>query len=319
MSDKGLGPRILVKLRNLRASSCAVPGGYGRCRWAQAAVLGWLALGVWLSPGPRSAPPSSRDAAVSVAQPDVPASDELAGVWRLEAPGRDGDPVHFYYFHGDGTGLYRYGVIGLTNTHSFDYRIEGPGRLHLTFRKSGRRHDLRYRVESDRDGLHLTLTPDPRGRPGLRYRKEAGGARGAESPWGAPLDDTPRRKGHAGPGPAGHMWIDLQRHATGGQSFGFYQFAPARIDGRGVGWFHRGDFDEWSTEALTYRVREGVLDLHFTVRDEAASTPYRIDAVEGGRVLTLDTDPRDFGAPHRYPDAGPSFGARGTPLPVPAP
>src|SRR5690554_5298743 len=66
-----------------------------------------------------------------------PREDAVQGLWsRWPDRQREGDPLRFYYFHGDGHGLYRYGRIGHTNTHSFDYRLEGDALL-LTFRKSG--------------------------------------------------------------------------------------------------------------------------------------------------------------------------------------
>ena len=114
------------------------------------------------------------------------------------------------------------------------------------------------------------------------------------------------------------MWIDVVRHATGGMAFGFYQFGPARIDGRGVGWFHAGDFDDWTTEAFTYRVRGGEIDFHFTVRDEVAHTPLTLEEGPEGRVVRFERDPRDFWAPHAYVDAGPSFGVAGEGMLLPS-
>ena len=45
------------------------------------------------------------------------------------------------------------------------------------------------------------------------------------------------------------IWIDYRNLATGGAEFHMYQLAATAIDGRGGGWFHRGDFDDWSTES----------------------------------------------------------------------
>ncbi len=228
---------------------------------------------------------------------DVEAVRALAGLWWKQLPGTDGSPVGFYYFHGDGKGLYRYGKVGLNNTHSFDYSVR-DGQLVLEFRKTGVRHAIEYRVESDGDIDWLTLGYDPEEQAhGTRYFRDRPGPIAPHAPLGDELG-TP---------PAGHMWIDLQPYATGGGGFHFYQFRPAGIDGRGVGWFHRGDFDDWSTEAFTYRIAGDVLDVHFTIADQGEMTRF---VVEDGdpRMLRLQTDPRDYWHPHAYVDMGVSFG-----------
>ncbi|MFO0633431.1 MAG: hypothetical protein U0168_11320 [Nannocystaceae bacterium] len=56
--------------------------------------------------------------------PTAVAADPLVGLWSAHDDGGAGTPVAFYYFHGDGHGLYRYGRVGLTNTNSFDYTVE---------------------------------------------------------------------------------------------------------------------------------------------------------------------------------------------------
>jgi hypothetical protein len=222
-------------------------------------------------------------------------TDEVRGLWRAGARGGDLDPVAFYYFHGDGKGLYRYGVGGLSNTHSFDYEL-ASGELRLKFRKTGERASTPYHVESTPEGgARLVLERDPRreGATGVWVREEAAD----------PANAAPR--------PDGRLWIDLRNYATGGSGFALYQLRDAGIDGRGVGWFHRGDFDDWSTEALTFRIRGEVIDLHFTVRNEQRSTTFaRVPGENGGTALRLAQDPRDYGAPHRYEDGGPSFGTR---------
>jgi len=106
------------------------------------------------------------------------------------------------------------------------------------------------------------------------------------------------------------MWIDLRRFATGGQGFVMVQLRPAGIDGRGVGWFHRGDFDEWSTEALTYRIVGGRIELDFSLAGIHEVSAFSVETeADGSRWLTLADDPRDYWRPHRYVDIGPSFGA----------
>ena len=242
------------------------------------------------------------------------AGAELAGVWWRFDAGTTGDPLRFYYFHGDGTGLYRYGRVGASYTHSFDYDVPAAGNVRIRFRKTGVESTVRFQVElgegSARDWL--TLADDPREAESTRYFRlaEPRGPRltalGISRP-PASLDDP-------GPAPAGHMWIDLQPYATGGQGFFFYQFRPAGIDGRGVGWFHRGDFDDWSTESLTYRIIQDPprLELTFDLTGKTDVTSISLTGSGSDRRLTLQSDPRDFGQSHAYSDAGRSFGSRAT-------
>src|SRR5688500_5790122 len=43
---------------------------------------------------------------------EAPKKDALTGIWSRYEPGGLGAPLRFYYFHGDGHGLYRYGKVG---------------------------------------------------------------------------------------------------------------------------------------------------------------------------------------------------------------
>jgi hypothetical protein len=112
------------------------------------------------------------------------------------------------------------------------------------------------------------------------------------------------------------LWIDLRRFATGGVGFSLWQLRAQGIDGRGTGWHHVGDFDDWSTEQLTYRSmptgeQTGVLEVLFSWRKERATTAWSVRRDGDARVLRLAVDPRDFGAAHDYVDAGPSFAGLG--------
>lgn len=293
---------------------------FGRLLVRRGPALGLYATAVVLVPLGLSSPPREpsdlRPAAArasttmpAVAPADAAEQRRLSGIWWRYEPGISGEPVRFYYFHGDGTGLYRYGKVGLTNTHSFDYDVEGD-RLVLDFRKSGEHHEVAFTLEPGRehgdDRDWLELREDPREPGATRYfrRSEAIVEPGAGLGEGAPLGAD------LGPAPAGHMWIDLRRHATGGQAFALYQFRGAGIDGRGTGWFHRGDFDDWSTETLSYRLVGDRIELDFTLAGQAEVSAFvvRTDA-EGRRWLEVAADPRDFWHSHRYLDVGPSFGA----------
>ncbi len=271
------------------------------------AALGTVGTGVLLATLvslPPARPGPTRSTSICTERPSTPeevaqiqtrleATRKLAGVWWLADADRT-QTQRFYYFHGDGKGLFRYGEPGLTNTHSFDYRVDGD-QLMLRFRKSGDHHVVRFAMQAHDDGTTtLQLYDDPRGR-------------GGPTTW---VRESERTVGpHATADDFGRMWIDLTNYATGGQGFALYQLRAPGIDGRGTGWFHRGDFDDWSTEALTYRRTGDTLELTFEVTGQTFSTPYAIEGTGKDRALRLDADPRDYGLHHRYADGGASFGA----------
>jgi hypothetical protein len=335
---------------------------------ATAALLALFVLGGgWLvRRDAREAGNTAARAAVeepSAARAVSPAAlDELTGLWaRWDAP-QDGERTRFWYFHGDGHGLYRYGRVGLVNTHSFDYAIdeEVPGVVRIGYRKTGRAHVLEAVIGTRADGRRtLRLIGDPED-PGAEYVLVAGRVEQTRSELAAVTGRPPRASAPVstippcgslgaaaavapsrdGRGLGDRLWIDWQAHAAGGGSFRMYQLAPTAIDGRGVGWFHEGDFDDWSTEAFDYRVVStarptidersasgaeivGELQMQFRLRGEHASTSFvlrdapKADALEEGsttadpstRTLELVDDPRDYWSSHRYLDGGPSFSA----------
>jgi hypothetical protein len=255
---------------------------------------------------PLAPPPSPRAATPSCADEPAQVDPRLVGLWHRFDALHEGDPVRFYFFHAQGFGIYRYGKVGLTNTHSFDYDADA-GALSLRFRKTGAAHAPRYAFEDG--GATLVLRGDPREDAAeVRYRRAPDLT--AALCQGGLLDARAR----AGEGPAaagalgGRLWGDEQRFATGGLGFSIYQFQPQAIDGRGVGWHHRGDYDEWTTETLTYRQQGDRLALAFTLRHDGAVTDIAVAAApDGARTLTLAEDPRDFWRPHAYRDMGPSF------------
>lgn len=247
-------------------------------------------------------PIASRPSSSQVVEQDQQ-EDPLRGMWMRYDSRGEGDPLRFWYFHGDGKGLYRYGKVGLANTHSFDYVLSrseadpiGPIDLSLRFRKRGEDHQLIATIDTDGQGTWLSFTGDPR-EPGARYRKVESD-RALESVMAA---------SKSGSGIGDRIWIDYRNLATGGAEFHMYQLAETAIDGRGVGWFHRGDFDDWSTESLTYRIDGDRLELFFDLREEPSTTGFRVVEGEHGRELWLDADPRDYWASHRYRDGGRSF------------
>lgn len=230
----------------------------------------------------------------------------LVGMWHRYEAAADGDPIRFYFFHPDGFGIYRYGRVGLTNTHSFDYSSAG-GSLELKFRKTGVTDAPRYSIEEDADGTWLVLRGDPREAGDVvRYRRAPD--------MSAACDSGPIAL-RGGPGAfggslGGRLWGEEQRYATGGMGFAMYQLQPQAIDGRGVGWYHRGDYDEWQTESLTYRQQGTNITLGFTLRHEWSHTLVALGELpDGTRTLSLQEDPRDYWRPHTYRDLGPSFAA----------
>lgn len=245
--------------------------------------------------GARTESPMPAAASAAPIAAERAAADPLVGLWSAHPIGPAAAPVRFYYFHGDGHGLYRYGRVGRTNTNSFDYAIEGDV-LVLRFRKTGAEHRIRYQVEQHGDRTELVLEIDPR--------------QGGEGRFVRERPDPVEHVATGEPvGVGGRMWFDRSAYATGGYGFALYQLRPAGIDGRGTGWFHRGDFDDWSTESLVYRDLGDRLELDF---DDGSHEITRHTITPGeARVLELATDPRDYWHPHRYVDAGPSFGVAG--------
>jgi hypothetical protein len=216
-----------------------------------------------------------------------PDAAPIRGLWSQFTSTDVGDPLRFYYFHDGGIGLYRYGKVGLNHTNSFDYEVDGDV-VRLRFRKTGETYDVRFSIE----GEWLVLHDDPRGPGTVRYRYVPPQPAGAEKP---PV--------------GGRLWIDQRRFATGGTGFAMYQLNPGAIDGRGVGWFHEGDFDDWSTEALSYRTNGDRLELSFALRKETATTRFVMQGSGSERALVLAEDPRGYWHRRRFVDGGPSFGA----------
>lgn len=233
----------------------------------------------------------------------------IVGLWQRAPAHAEGDPIEFYYFHGNGHGIFRYGRVGLTNTHSFRYRATGD-RLTLTFRKTGEQHrDIEFAIRGDNGKVWLDLQTDPRaqGEPQSYFRVERQG-HAQVCPPPAQAEPTVTDAGLGG-----RLWGEEIRYKTGGMGFAIYQLQPQTIDGRGVGWFHRGDYDEWTTEALTYRQRGDHLVLHFLLRGDSVDTPISVTqaAEDSPRSLAVEVDPRDFWHRHDYLDMGPTFAASG--------
>lgn len=272
-------------------------------------VLGSLALIEWV-PAEAQRPAIVVCDGEAEAEAEVEAIDpRLAGLWQRFETLHEGDPVRFYFFHPDGFGIYRYGKAGLTNTHSFDY-AGAQGRVDLRFRKSGQGHEVGYRFESSGGREWLVLGGDPReSGPEVRYFRVGDGT--AHCLGGMLWPQAQAEALQAGPRTGalgGRLWGDEQRHATGGMSFSIYQLQAQAIDGRGVGWHHRGDYDEWTTEALTFRQQDDRLALHFPLRHESLATTITMTTgADQVRVLGLAEDPRDFWRAHTYRDMGPSF------------
>jgi hypothetical protein len=250
---------------------------------------------------------------------------EIAGLWTRWPDARsDGDKVRFWFFHPEGIGLYRYGKIGLNTTNSFDWHVEGDA-LVLKFRKTGELRRTRFTLErGDEKHRSLVLLDDPKESHRVRYTFIPPPLEAATAPdlFEASAPASLRDGGKKPGAVAGRLWIDQRRFATGGIGFSLYQLKEAAIDGRGVGWHHIGDYDDWSTEALTFRYapsscrRDAELELRFTVRGEQARTLARHTPNSNGDAtpeqkasLTLFEDPRNFWHRQTYRDAGPSFGS----------
>jgi hypothetical protein len=242
----------------------------------------------------------------------------LKGLWSRfpDESGREDAPVAFYYFHDGGIGLYRYGQIGHNTTNSYRWAVadhHGATLLVLTYNKTGEVQHLHIRLAQDgRRTLVIARDPKNPGDAESRYVFVPPPSALALAPDLAPPVTLLSSSSAAG-GIDDRLWIDERRFKTGGLGFSLYQLRKAGIDGRGTGWHHVGDYDDWSTESLSYRQLRGEggvdrLDLAFTLRGDRSTTPVQVvvDAA-GKRTLTLGRDPRDFGASHTFKDGGPSF------------
>ena len=234
--------------------------------------------------------------------------EAVLGLWTQFDSKAPADEMRFYYFHKGGKGLYRYGQVAYNQTHSFDWSVDG-NELKLLFRKSGERAKTVIELGGSGNARTITLEKDPRGPGKVKYTRRP--ANLDEETLMIPalerLHDKPTASG-----PAGRMWIDLRRYATGGAGFRFYQLSDHGCPGRPgsqLGWYHLGDGDDWTTETLCYRFESGVFQLHFEARNEDAKSRFdhRKDARQDHMSLELARDPRNFLHQSLFIDAGPSF------------
>jgi hypothetical protein len=233
-----------------------------------------------------------------------PTPEALLGLWLAEDALRaPSDEMHFYYFHKGGEGLYRYGQVGHNQTHSFDWTLAGD-RLELFFRKAGERASTRFTLREENGRRTLELAADPRAPVRTRYHLQPSNLE-IEGPLA--LDGPPSSEGSRGD-PRLRMWMHLQHYATGGHGFVMYQLSghPAQPGWR-VGWFHRGDMDDWTTELLGYRLSQDTMQLRFVLEGKEYSTPATFFFGAEGNQLFLTRDPRNFLARTALRDAGPSF------------
>lgn len=266
--------------------------------------------------------------------------DAVRGLWSRHpyGSGPESAPVAFYYFHTDDIGLYRYGKAGYNNTHSYHWSADGSS-ITLDYNKRGLRQVLQVRLEPGTPKT-MIVTDDPNN-PGVTETRYTWVPPPDFGSVAADLFDDDDSNSAASDDAAGkvgvdnRLWMDLEVYKTGGMGFSLYQLREAGIDGRGTGWHHLGDFNDWSTEALSYRllranqaqesapaaVIDGAeaaqnaqgIDLQFSLRGERSSSALRVGHRSANgkdvRFLTLQSDPRAFWSTHSYDDAGPSFGS----------
>jgi len=287
----------------------------------------------WLRPASvssASVSPASSASSVSVEatpgvdQPGCPHAEgvvdaaALRGLWTRHpgGSGREDQPVAFYYFHDGGIGLFRYGRLGHNTTNSYNWVVGehgGQPMMVLTYRKTGEVQHLPIRIDSE-GRRTLVISGDPKN-PGVaesRYTFVPPPSLATVAP---DLELSPLVTGDvdaAAPGIDNRLWIDQRPYKTGGMGFQLYQLRTAGIDGRGTGWHHVGDYDDWSTESLSYRILRGeqgpeALDLSFTLRGERHTTPVAVTGTGQQRTLTMGSDPRDYWAVHTLKDGGVSF------------
>ena len=259
-------------------------------RWILLVSLGLLpGLGAWIK---------WKEPAKSSREVSVQTESKLLGMWSRFQPEKEGDPQRFWYFHTGGIGLFRYGRMGLTYTQTFGYQVK-KNRIVMTFNKSGARHAVAFTLE----GRTLTLLEDPKmgGRQTYTRRPAAG-----SMPEDGAFDH-----------PFARLWTESTTDKKGNSGFRMYQLQAPTIDGRGVGWYHEGDFTEWSTETLHYRRTGPKLSLYFPVRNERHVTTLAEGEDKGVRTLAFASDPRNYWHPRVYRDGGPGFTMRVAKAPLP--
>ena len=217
----------------------------------------------------------------------------LTGIFYSVAPSKDDlhSDLRFYYFHGNGIGLLRYGKVGLNNTESYHYETKDDV-LSLRFNKTGQVVQTRY-VIAESEGKTTLQLPDFVYQHDRELIKEtAPNLRHLNWPQGQSLD---------------RMWTMLQQSAEGKISFKMYQLRKADDTGHGAGWYHEGDFDNWYTERLEFHRGESEMTFHFGLKNEKAQTPYAHVTDAPTPMLVFDKDPRHFWATTHYVDGGESF------------
>lgn len=239
----------------------------------------------------------------------------IKGLWLKSAPASSDDQLRFYYFHGE-HGLYRYGQVGLNNTNSYDYTAQ-DGKLAFQFRKTGEKAEARYSFEEKAGRQWLVLNNDPREPKTSRYFKVPDDVAAAVLQRTGPTDlgaaqVATTQLDQEPPPPAqkpgwDRLWMNVEKYKTGGMGFQLYQFYPPALDGRGVGWHHIGDFDNWSTEALNYRIFGDQVEIAFTVRGDVTTTRFKVQAADKRRALSFEDDPRNYHQRSRFIDAGKTF------------
>ena len=234
-------------------------------------------------------------------------AERIRGMWSKFTPGNDTDPTRFYYFHDGGIGLFRYGKRGLNQTNSYTYQVDDKT-IRFRMVKSGDVFESEYSVDKEGNATWLTIKRDPRMGGEQRYKYVPAPAKVGYG-YGANAD-----KDH----PFARLWIQTSKDSKGQETFRLYQLEAPTLDGRGIGWYHEGNYEDWTTEALSYRKTDGKLELYFPVRDERITTRMNEGrGQDGKRFIHLAEDPRNFWHPRSYKDGGPGFTAliEGGPVP----
>jgi len=230
--------------------------------------------------------------------------EALFGLWTEREVAGPSDEMRFYYFHKGGKGLYRYGQAAHNQTSSFDWKLDGD-KLDLYFRKTGEKAVTRFVLGGEKDKRTLTLVDDPRGAPNTRYRYKP---TLLDAETFGPLSLLDARATDESNAIVGRMWIDMKHYATGGRGFVMYQLSEhTAAPGWYYGFYHRGDFDDWTTENLFYEPLPSALRLHFILRGDELVSPIELGNDRDARTLSITRDPRNFLARTRLRDAGRSF------------
>ncbi len=278
---------------------------------------------------PRSSNIARGDAFVSADMVPNAKEGQLFGLWdlsRSEKPSSKSE--RYYYFHpepnskGQYIGLYRYGTKTLNATRSFTWSLKNN---EVKFVMNNTKHKYRSEVKVTKSGrirhAKFVLQNDPfnlgekstfKLRPMEASNDLNDVVRTLDLARNIPfresmLEAHPMLQSSS---KLARVWFDFQDKNR--QRFRMYQFARNNPSDVNRGWYHEGDFSDWTTETFEYTThtkRDGSEEFVFKFLDrkQKAKAKFKIESKGEKNSIIIVNDPRNYGLTTRYSDEGPSF------------